>query len=282
MKITVLLENNKHPDAVCFNELKSAHGLSMYIETDTSKFLFDVGPDDSLISNAEIMGIDLSEVEAVFISHGHWDHGGGLEAFLKVNNSARIYLQKYALDNLYSLRTGKSPAYIGLDSTLLEKHRDRIIPVDKDLEISPGIKIYENFKGDFPLSVINENLRREESGIMVHDDFRHELILSLEDRGKRCLFTGCAHSGIVNMIKSILPDRGKPEISAVFGGFHLHSGGQNLNVSSAYLKALMEELKSFHMDFYTGHCTGDQNFNVLKKELGTRLKALNTGLSIEI
>ena len=90
MKITALVENQSN----C--ELKPVHGLALYIETEKHKLLFDLGPDDTLLKNAEKRGIDLGQVDTVVISHGHFDHGGALAAFLEVNHTARIYVQRRA------------------------------------------------------------------------------------------------------------------------------------------------------------------------------------------
>ena len=85
MKITVLADNRKFDDT-----LESEHGLCIYLETENYKCLLDTGASDVFITNAEKLGIDLNEVDFVFISHGHADHIGGLPEFLSVNVKARI------------------------------------------------------------------------------------------------------------------------------------------------------------------------------------------------
>lgn len=87
MKITVLVENTS-------DFLPTRHGLSLYIETELHKILFDMGPDETFLQNAETLGIDLSAADIAFLSHGHYDHGGGLAAFLEINHTAKVYLQK--------------------------------------------------------------------------------------------------------------------------------------------------------------------------------------------
>ena len=96
MKITALVENKSSCD------LTPVHGLSLYIETERHKLLFDLGPDHTLLKNAEKRGIDLSQVDTVVISHGHFDHGGALAAFLKINHTARIFIQRRAFEMLFS------------------------------------------------------------------------------------------------------------------------------------------------------------------------------------
>ena len=95
MKITALVEN------ISDGSVRSAHGLSFYIETKMHKLLFDVGPNSTLFENAVKKHIDLSQVDTVIISHGHKDHGGALKRFLQINRTAKIYLQKSAFENVY-------------------------------------------------------------------------------------------------------------------------------------------------------------------------------------
>jgi len=90
MKIIALVENTTKD-----KNLKPKHGLSVYIETLKHKILFDLGSDDTFIYNAQKLGIDLAEIDTVVLSHGHYDHGGGLLSFLKVNaNPKSIYIEK--------------------------------------------------------------------------------------------------------------------------------------------------------------------------------------------
>ena len=89
MKVVILMENS-----TCRDTVACAHGLSMYIETDKHKILFDMGPDAQFIDNAKALGVDLTQVDIAFLSHAHNDHCGGLEAFLKLNDRAKVYMQK--------------------------------------------------------------------------------------------------------------------------------------------------------------------------------------------
>ena len=94
MKISVLVENS-----VCkpyANNVKPEHGLSLFIEFDDKKILFDTGQSDLFIQNAVKMGIDLSQVDYLIISHGHFDHGGGLKFFLEINKKAQIFFHEIA------------------------------------------------------------------------------------------------------------------------------------------------------------------------------------------
>ena len=89
MKIITLMENT-----ACREDLTASHGLSLYIETPKHNILFDMGPDNEYIHNAEKLGVDLKAVDIAVLSHGHYDHGGGLAMFRLLNDHAKIYLHR--------------------------------------------------------------------------------------------------------------------------------------------------------------------------------------------
>lgn len=281
MKVTVLVENNLC-DSGNVKNLKAVHGICLYIETGDNKILFDVGPDKTFAGNAEKMGIDISEVDTVIISHGHTDHGGGLEHFFKINSTAEVYMHRIATEKLYSVILGKLPIPIGLNSKVLDRNSSRIHLLDTDTTVNSSMSIFEEISSDFPRSSTNSNLYRKTGKELLPDDFRHELVLKIEEKGQTFVFTGCSHSGIVNMINRVGKEIGNSKIKAVFGGFHLFSPMRKLGAATEYLTALSKELDSLNTTLYTGHCTGEENFNFIKKELGDRLRHMNTGLVVEI
>ena len=123
MKVVILMENS-----TCRDTVACAHGLSMYIETDKHKILFDMGPDAQFIDNAKALGVDLTQVDIAFLSHAHNDHCGGLEAFLKLNDRAKVYMQKAVWGQYYVVTPSKC-AYIGMDA-VLKNYEDRFVLCD--------------------------------------------------------------------------------------------------------------------------------------------------------
>ena len=93
MRITVLLENTPSSDSVT-----AEHGLRLFIETENAKILFDMGQTDAFANNARVLGIDLSSADLAVLSHGHYDHGGGLTKFLELNRTAPVYLSPHAFE----------------------------------------------------------------------------------------------------------------------------------------------------------------------------------------
>lgn len=139
MKIVTLAENTSVSEA-----FRSEHGLSLYIETETHKLLFDVGASSLFAENAEKLGVDLSEVDTLIISHGHYDHGGGLKTFMEINDKAAIYLNGQAFENHFSKRAN-GQAYIGLDQELF--CNPRFIFLANDFVIDDELCIFANVQG---------------------------------------------------------------------------------------------------------------------------------------
>ena len=139
MKVSALLENTTVDEG-----LTPKHGLSIYTETAKHKTLFDLGPDDTFLHNAHTMGIDLAEVDTVVLSHGHYDHGGGLAGFLKLNNKAKLYLHRQAFE-LHYHKALFVKKYVGLDRGLAGN--DRIVFTDDTMCIDDELFIFSDIEG---------------------------------------------------------------------------------------------------------------------------------------
>ncbi|MBQ3048539.1 MAG: MBL fold metallo-hydrolase, partial [Oscillospiraceae bacterium] len=131
MKITVLAEN-----VSAHENIGAEHGLSLYIETSEHKILFDMGQSSLFTENAEKLGVDLSDIDAAVLSHGHYDHGGGLGEFLELNRTAPVYLSRFAFEPHYN----GTEKYIGLDTSLAKS--DRLIFTDDSCKIGEGLTLF--------------------------------------------------------------------------------------------------------------------------------------------
>ena len=204
MKITALVENKSN----C--ELKPVHGLALYIETETHKLLFDLGPDDTLLKNAEKRGIDLGQVDTVIISHGHFDHGGALEAFLGVNRTAKIYVQRRAFEKHFSRSMGFIKVPIGLDRKLME--HPQVVLVDGELRIDEELLLFTVAETGKYHSAANDTLYDENGP----DSFAHEQDLMVFGE-RNALIMGCGHCGVVNILERA--EAYRPDVC--IGGYHL-------------------------------------------------------------
>jgi len=279
MRIVTLVENYS------INEnIGAEHGLSLYIETEKYKILFDMGQSDLFAVNAEMLGVDLAAVDFAILSHGHYDHGGGLKKFLEINKTAPVYIHKEAFGSYYN----GVDKYIGLDTDLCGNDcgNDRIIFVEGEYEIAPGMKLYDandkamnhTLSGGGLNKLVVEGLDRivEDSDLdksveaeFVPDDFRHEMYFVLEENGKLVLFSGCSHKGIMNIVDWF-------EADVLVGGFHFSKLPLDCTLEN-FAKYLDEK----EVEYYTCHCTGREQLEFMQKYM-RRLNYLSAGDRIEL
>lgn len=172
MKITSLLENTSHR-----GDMLTEHGLSLYIETKAHKILFDMGQSDAFAKNAAALGIDLSEADFAVVSHGHYDHGGGLAKFLKINSRVPVYIMRDAFLPHYNAKE----KYIGLDAPLAS--HPRLIFTDNingKFSIADGITLFSCNALERPHAFPAFGLSEEAEGKRAPDKFLHEQYLQIE------------------------------------------------------------------------------------------------------
>ena len=259
-----VLSDNRSSDS----RLSTEHGLSILLEAEQHRILLDTGASDVFIKNAEQLGLDLSTVDYVFISHGHSDHAGGLRYFLEQNTKAKVIVSPDAISGkFYSKRN-----YLHSITTVWpEIDDDRLILLDQNFEIAKDLYAISHIPQIHPMPKGNQNLYVQDSdGNYIHDDFRHELALYVNG----LLFTGCAHSGLENILSAC-----RWPVKSVVGGFHLLDGQE----SEEELQELAERLKEQYPTtrFYTSHCTGDNVFEVMKGVMGEQLQSFRCGTIIK-
>lgn len=263
MKLSVLIENTaSSPEFAC------EHGLSLFIETKQHKILFDTGQSDNFFKNAQKMHINIAQADLAVLSHGHYDHGGGLSCFFQVNKTAPVYIHKDARGEFYNAN-GK---YIGLDRELL--HNPRIIFTENTIEICHGIQLAVSTAKETTHSLPKQNLHLRTNSVMQKDTFTHEQYLILEENGKKILITGCSHKGILNILQWFNPD-------CIIGGFHFSQYGLH-GREKEELQNIAEQMAAYPAQFYTGHCTGTEQFRFLKNILKDRIMSLSSGQQIII
>jgi len=271
MKITALAENTSERE-----DLKTVHGLSIYIETPMHKLLFDTGPEGIAFVNAEKLGVDLADVDAAIISHGHYDHGGALKKFLEVNGKAKVYIRELAFEPYFVNNAGEKK-YIGLDKELAKS--DRIVFTGDTMRIDDELFLFS----DVALSLDTKSrtaLLRQTADGYEQDDFKHEQNLILTAEGKAVLFSGCSHSGVGGILEEAL--RYRPDICAVFGGFHLFNPNSDETEEDDLVCRLAESLATCDTVFYTCHCTGKKAFEIMHEIMWERLRYFSTGMVVEL
>ncbi len=259
MKITVLTENTTRK-----KNLVAEHGLSLYIETEKYKILFDMGQTDAFALNAEKLGVDLEAVDFAVLSHGHYDHGGGIEKFLEINPKAKIYLNENAFGNHFN-GIGK---YIGLDKKL--QGCERLVFISDEFEIEEGINLFSCNKLAKKHPINPYGLGIDRGNGVEPDDFLHEQYLLINEGGRKFLFSGCSHKGVLNIAQWFSPD-------FFIGGFHLSKLDTQTDERET-LDEIAHILMESDAEYYTAHCTGTEQFAYLESIMGGRLNYLSTGL----
>ena len=254
MKLITLIENT-----TLSPNLTAEHGLSLYLETGNHKILFDMGSSPAFAENAVKLGVDLRKIDFAILSHGHYDHGGGLARFLDLNQTAPVYVNRHAFGPHYNA----SDKYIGLD-TALQNH-PRLIFTEGETPIAPGLTLHTL---PFP-PADTSGLQRMEGGRLLPEDFRHEQYLMIEEAGKRILISGCSHKGILPIANHFRPH-------ILVGGFHLMKI-TDPEILDTYARGLPA-----NTTYYTGHCTGSAQFERLKTTLSPRLFSIPTGSIFEL
>lgn len=277
MRIINLVENTEGASG-CGSE----HGLSFYIEMEHHKLLADTGATDLLLKNAEKLGIDLTEVDTVILSHGHYDHGGGILPFAEINPAAKIYIPAAAFGAYYSLRDG-APRYIGLAEEI--RRLPQVVIVGGTaagiFRIDDELSLFSGIGNTYPIPSANRNLRVKTKQGLRQDDFRHEQCLVVSEGGRKVLLSGCAHHGILNVL-----DRyrelfgGEPDVA--ISGFHMMKKSGYSKEDLDMIADTAKELSKVNTVFCTGHCTGTEPFEAMKKIMGGQLRYVHSGDEIRI
>ncbi len=258
MTVTVLTENTAVDP-----RLIAEHGLSLLLEVNDRRVLFDFGQTDAFARNAAALGVDLANADTGILSHGHYDHSGGITRFLSINRHAPIYVSHRAFCAYYH----GTEKYIGMDPSL--QGHERLHPVEDRLELGDGLTILGAAYCPAHEPIEPYGLTVKSPYGFVPEQFFHEQCLLVEEHGKRILVSGCSHRGVLNWIDAIKPD-------VFIGGFHFmkldpHGDGRETLAHAAQV------LSDADCRYITGHCTGDAAFAFLKERLGDRLQPLTTG-----
>ena len=260
MKIVTLIENTS-----CREDLQAEHGLSLYIEACGKKILFDAGESGAAIDNAQKLSIDLSKVDLAVLSHGHSDHCGGLLRFMSVNKTASIWLRQEALGSYHN----SSGNCISLDPELRYSKRLRFAGEGESL--GEGLTLFSCNDREKTVPIDSAGLQVCRQGICYPDDFLHEQYLLICEEDKRVLISGCSHKGILNITRWFQPD-------VLIGGFHY----MRIDPEDPMLVSAAKQLLTYPTAYYTGHCTGADQYAVMKKIMADKLSSLSTGTVIEI
>ena len=260
-------------------ELSNSHGLSFYIETKNQTILFDMGPDGTFLENAQKLGVDVSKVDLAILSHGHYDHGGGLKAFLDANSTALVHMQKKAFGEFYAHDLDGVNRYIGLPQEW--KDETRLVFHAGDYKLDAGLQVFAGVTGRECYSPANDLLYVSMNGRHIPDLFMHEQNLLIKEGDKMVLVAGCAHNGIVNILKKA--DAYAPRgIDYVISGMHLMDAYPEKEKRQMLCRNVAERLRQRSSRYYTCHCTSLEGYEMLRGEMGEQIRYLSAGSVLEI
>lgn len=271
MLARVLIDNKSSEDS-----LIPEWGLSFYIEYQGHKILLDTGASEKFLGNARGLGVRLEEVEFGVLSHAHYDHSDGMGAFFELNQTAPFYLRKGAKENCYGVKEGRYH-YNGIQRGLLKKFRERIVYVEGDYEVCPGVTLVPHKTAGLEEIARRADLYVRKGWRMRPDAFVHEHSLVFDTEKGLVIFNSCSHGGADNIIQEIRSTWPHKQIYAILGGFHLYKSAKD------EVKAFAERVKMTGIQkVYTGHCTGEEAFAILKEELGDRIEQFDSGMEVEL
>ncbi len=254
------------------------HGFALWIEADGKRILFDTGQSAKFIANANAMGIDIESADYLVLSHGHYDHTGGLARVLKQNKKCSVYCHSGVFEPRYSLKQDGALNFIGIpadSAKALHSIIDRIhwvtTPVyfSENIGISgpvPRISAYEDTGGKFYL----------DPGAERPDWIQDDMAIWVNTPKGLILITGCCHSGLINTIDHAFRTSGSNELDSIVGGLHL------LNASGPRLRKTADKLEKLHVSkVFACHCTGEIARNFLGDRLGEVIVKGQVGMKIE-
>lgn len=271
MKVTVLIDN------VAGSGLAGEWGLSFYIEFKGKKYLLDAGASGKFAENARRLGIDLGAVDCAVLSHAHFDHSRGMKAFFEANSDAPFVVSPAAQENCYSgVRFFK--AYIGLPKGVLAKYAQRISRPEGVAEIGEDVYIVPHSTAGLEAVAVRSHLYVRRGFLRFEpDDFSHEQSLVFRTEDGLVVFNSCSHSGadvVVEEVRRAFPGE---HVVAYLGGLHL------FRLTDDEVQAVASRIEAAGIKLlYTGHCTGDRAFEILRSRFGKGVQKIHSGMEINL
>ncbi len=275
LRITILAENS----VVLPFDIIGEHGFSAFIETPNFNFLFDTGQGKTLLNNSIALKKDLSSIKFLYISHGHYDHVGGIVDLLKFKAPLETYSHPDIFSNRYwSIRNKRRYIGIPFSQFYLESlgvkfnfHKE-FTEIEKGIFSSGEVERKTKFeKIDKEMKVLNNN------GELIQDEIWDDFSLAIETPKGLVVLLGCAHAGIINILNHFINKTGKKEIYAVIGGTHLGFASQE------QIDSVLEVIEKYNIQkLGASHCTGMEVGAKLYNKLKDRFFFASAGSVFEI
>jgi 7,8-dihydropterin-6-yl-methyl-4-(beta-D-ribofuranosyl)aminobenzene 5'-phosphate synthase len=248
IRITVLVENSVHTRG-----LKAEHGLAWHIELGSHQVLFDAGQTDLLVENAVKLGVSLDHLDAVVLSHGHYDHCGGLATVLEHSPRARLFLHPAALHSKFSLQPDGSSRAVGMQDAsraALARNQARVVETRTCTEVVRGLFLTGEISRSTDYEDVGGRFFLDEGGAQP-DPLTDDQALFFDTAEGLVVLLGCGHAGVVNTVRHVQQLTGNRPVHTVLGGFHL------LNADAHRLERTIVALRDLGIRrLGPAHCTG--------------------------
>ncbi len=270
MRLRVLIDNLPHGDCV------GEWGLSLHITYGGKNFLLDTGSTGAFAENAKAMGVSLADVDYGILSHAHYDHANGLDAFFAENQKAKLYLRACCRENCYSQKEN-GPEYIGIRPGLLDQYPDRLVYVEGAYCLMPGVTLLPHTTPKLEKIGQQAGMYTKEDGNFLPETFAHEQSLVFDTEAGLVILSGCSHVGADNILNEVAAAFPGKRLLALVGGLHLFRSSDDT------VRTLAKRIKETGIArIVTGHCTGDRAFELLKEVLGDQIIQMYAGLTLTL
>lgn len=274
LRLTILVDNRGGCGLV------EEHGFAVGLELPGRRMLFDTGKGEGLIANAAALGWDLAAVEALVLSHGHYDHTGSVAELLALNPACRVYAHPWAGVERYSVKAGEAPRTISITAANAEALRtlspSRLLPAAEPLLLAPGLGLTGTIPRSHPLEDTGGPFFLDPCGARP-DLLEDDLALWFDSGDGLLILTGCCHAGLINTVEHIRMLSGVERVRALIGGLHL------VNATAERLAATCAALRDWQPEVIVPcHCTGEAAGAMLRGEFGDMVIAGRAGLVVEV
>jgi 7,8-dihydropterin-6-yl-methyl-4-(beta-D-ribofuranosyl)aminobenzene 5'-phosphate synthase len=274
ISITIMVDN------LSDSGLNTEHGLALLIQANGHSIVFDTGQGTALFANADAMNVDLKRPEMLVLSHGHYDHTGGIPELLRINPGIRIFNHPEAMVKRYSSHPDKPVKDISMPDAAvaaLDNHpRNLLRHITAPLEIFTGVWLTGEIPRIAPFEDVGGPFFLDNKG-QFQDSIIDDMALWIETPVGLVIVLGCCHSGLVNTVEYIRKLSNGRRVHGIIGGMHL------LHASNERLEKTCEKLQEWSPDFIIPcHCTGEAAVAFMISRLGKRVKPGSAGTTVTL